>query len=343
MRYIESVKPPGAPPLTAAVYRQVRREFGALVEPFTLHSPVPELLAGVWTACRETLLAGRVARSTKEAVAATVSRTNECPYCVDAHTIMLHSSSLHGPAHAIGMGRDEDIGDPHLRNIVQWAALSRTPGAGVLRAPPFDGRDAPEIIGTAVVFHYINRMVTVFLAETPLPSRRRWLRGPLKRIASLVFARAVKRDKTPGTSLALLPGAPLPGDMGWALASPHVAGALARFAAVVESLGSFLPEAVRGRVRERLEEWDGKDPGLGRRWVEDAVGDLDERSRRACRMALLAAFAPYQVDEQAVREFLDLYPGPGMLLSALAWGSLQAARRIGSWLGEPFADNCGWD
>lgn len=39
--------------------------------------------------CRETLVAGRVDRAVKEAVAVAVSKTNRCPYCVEAHATML--------------------------------------------------------------------------------------------------------------------------------------------------------------------------------------------------------------------------------------------------------------
>ena len=73
----------------AGVYAQIRQDFGRIVEPFVLHSPLPELLAGVWMACRETELVGIVPRVVKETVAASVSQLNQCQYCVDAHTIIL--------------------------------------------------------------------------------------------------------------------------------------------------------------------------------------------------------------------------------------------------------------
>ena len=39
--------------LLAQTYHQIKRDFGALVEPFTLHAPTPRLLAGIWMATRE--------------------------------------------------------------------------------------------------------------------------------------------------------------------------------------------------------------------------------------------------------------------------------------------------
>ena len=58
IRHVQAVVPNAAEGLVARVYPQIKKEFGALVEPFTLHSPSPELLAGAWGACRESLLVG---------------------------------------------------------------------------------------------------------------------------------------------------------------------------------------------------------------------------------------------------------------------------------------------
>jgi AhpD family alkylhydroperoxidase len=180
IKYIQPVSEATAEGLVAEVYSQIKEDFGMLVEPFTLHSPSPQLLAGIWMATRESLVTGNVRREIKEAVAATVSRINQCPYCVDAHTIMLHATSEHNVAKAISKQDDEKIQDPKIRSIVAWASATRSPDAEILRSPPFSTQDAPEIIGTAVSFHYINRMVSVLLSETPLPSNSFLLKGILK-------------------------------------------------------------------------------------------------------------------------------------------------------------------
>lgn len=53
--------------------------------------------------------------------------------------------------------------DPRLSAIATWARDS----AG--RQPPCSAEEAPELIGAAVLLHYFNRMVNVFLTEVPLP------------------------------------------------------------------------------------------------------------------------------------------------------------------------------
>jgi len=333
IRYIQPVAPNSTEELVPKVYPQIKKEFGALVEPLTLHSPSPELLAGAWSACRESLLVGTVRRDIKEAVAATVSRINQCPYCVDAHTIMLNATSARNSADAIVHQQDDQIRDAVVRSIVKWAAATRSPGAKVLFSPPFSQKDAPEIIGTAVFFHYVNRMVSVLLSKTPLPSNHPLLKGVFKRIAGWFFSRAIHRSKPLGASLELLPESELPADLAWAKTSPNTAGAFARFAAVVNRAGrDSIPEDIRNCVVKHVQAWDGKDPRLGRHWVEEAMSGLDEKSKDIGRLVLLTALAPHQVDKGVVNAFTAHIIGDDRLLGALAWGSFTAARKIGTWL-----------
>jgi hypothetical protein len=140
----------------------------------------------------------------------------------------------------------------------------------------------------------------------------------------------------PGASLDLLPDAPLPPEFSWAAAEPSVAAALARAAAAIDEAaadpggGPAVPEPVRDLVRGRLRSWDGTGQGPSRSWADDAVGVLPATDRPAGRLALLAAFAPYQVtknDVQAMRP-----AGDAALVAVASWASMAAARAIGSWL-----------
>ena len=62
IKYVQAIDPRRARGLVRPVYAQIKRDFGKIVEPFLLHSPIPELLAGAWMACRETELVGSVPR-----------------------------------------------------------------------------------------------------------------------------------------------------------------------------------------------------------------------------------------------------------------------------------------
>jgi hypothetical protein len=246
---------------------------------------------------------------------------------------MLNAISAHNSAEAILHQRDDQIRDAEVRSIVKWAAATRSPGAKVLLSPPFSQEDAPEIIGTALFFHYVNRMASVLLSDTPLPSNHPLLKEFLKRMAGWLFSRAIHRSKPSGASLELLPESELPADFAWAKTSPNIAGAFARFAAVVNRAGSdFIPQNVRDCVVEQVRAWDGKDPKLGRHWVAEAMNGLNEKSKDIGRLVLLTALAPYQVDEGVVNAFTAHITGDDRLIGTLAWGSFTAARRIGTWL-----------
>ena len=83
MRYVRSVPTRKAKGLVARVYQMIAEDFfinGSL----TSRSKVPELLAAIWTAGRESILVtDRLERTTKEAMTAVLSRINDCPYCGD--------------------------------------------------------------------------------------------------------------------------------------------------------------------------------------------------------------------------------------------------------------------
>ncbi len=269
IKYVKPVQYRSATGLTADIYRQMQADF-LPVPLLTLHSPVPEVMAGVWSILRETLLAGQVDRALKEAVAATVSKTNACPFCVDAHTAMLHATSNHYAASAILRGDYDSIHHEQLHALVQWILANRTANVSGVLQPPFSHDDAPEIIGSAIAFHYINRMVNVFLGDTllPLPSALKGLSG---RLLGATAGKQMVRHLQHGHSLQFVPQANLPDDLSWAAANPAVAGAFAGLAAVVEEAGRrVLPEQVRVLVSERVQAWNGEDMGISRRWVQEA-------------------------------------------------------------------------
>src|SRR5215208_6704426 len=148
IRYVEPVRYGSATGLTAELYRQMRADF-MLGPVLTLHSPAPEVMTCVWSVLRETLLAGRVDRASKETVAAAVSKKNQCPFCVDAHTLMLRATSNYEVADAILQGEFDAVRDPHLRTLVRWASADQAAGAGGVPSTAVLGPGAAELVGTA--------------------------------------------------------------------------------------------------------------------------------------------------------------------------------------------------
>jgi AhpD family alkylhydroperoxidase len=260
VKYLRPVAYEDANGLVAAVYRQMRRDF-QLLTPITAHSGIPELLAAVWCITRETLIAGSVPRLHKEVVAAAVSQANRCTYCVDAHVLMLQGGNEDETARALTMANLERIPDYALRSLAKWGLSTRFSKEAADLRHPFDQGRAPEIIGTAVAFHYINRVVDVFLEKSPmeLPWPLSWAKGPLGKIAASTFAkRLVGVTARPDDSLQLFPDAQLPPDLSWAQSNPFVAGAYARLATAVESVGrNFISTPVSALVLDRVARWNG--------------------------------------------------------------------------------------
>lgn len=316
-RHVRVVPPRKARGVVADVYRQVERDFGMLAPPVALHSPAPDVLAASWMILRETLLAQGVAdRAAKEAVATGVSLANSCPYCTDVH----------------GMTLAALVPDPSEHDAVrEWARASATGTANA--TPPFPPGETAELVGVAVAFHYYNRMVNVFLRDSPFPSHVPESARPKARRVLGGVLRPVAGGPRPGDSVDLLPAAAPRDEPDWARDNPVIAAAFARGYAAVAAAGErSVPPGVRELVRDRLSTWHGEAPGISRSWVDEAVAGLSEADRPAGRLAMVVALAPYQFDDALVAAFRATTPGDDTLVELVAWASIAAARRISTWL-----------
>jgi AhpD family alkylhydroperoxidase len=315
-RHIKVVKRRHATGLVAEVYRQVERDFKMLAPPVALHSAAPDVLAASWMILRETLVAqGSADRASKEAVATGVSVANSCPYCEDVHGMTL--------------GAIDDAGD--TESLIAWAKASAMSSGAPIR--PFDAAQAPELVGTAVAFHYYNRVVNVFLRDSPFPSHVPENAKPKARKVLGGVLRPSTDGPKAGDSLAFLPDAPLTDDLDWASSNEVIASAFARAYTTIEAAGArSVPASVRALVRSRMSTWDGDSPGISRSWVTEAVADLPEADRPAANLALVVAESSYQVDETLIDAVRTTGATDTTLVELAAWSSLQAARRISTWL-----------
>jgi AhpD family alkylhydroperoxidase len=332
IRYVTPVPMGAATGLVARVYHEVERDFGMLAPPLALHAPAPPALAATWLMLRETLLVpGLVGRDAKEAVAAAVSLANRCPYCVDVHGTTLAGLLRGADAAAVAADRIDTVGDPRLRALAGWARASGTPGG----AAPAAAAELPELIGVAVTFHYINRMVNVFLCESPLPAVPAAALKGVRFAATRILSGLARLAPRPAQSLELLPDGPLPADLCWAGGQPHIAAAFARAGAAIDAGGTrAVPDRVRELVTARLDAATGT-PGLASsQWLEPAVADLPAPERPAGRLALLTALGSYQVTDRLVDEYVADGHDDGALIELTSWASMAAARRIGRRLGE---------
>lgn len=329
IRHLASPGRPGG--LAAELGRQVRREFGLLAEPFVLHAPVPELMAAAWVVLRESVIArGRLPRPVKEAIALAVSRGNRCPYCVDAHGMMLHALGAGRAEAALAAGRPpagQELG-PDAAARIAWSVAAGRAEAAAAQPCPFTTDELPEAIATVLCFQYVNRMATVFLGESPLPLTGPRTRPWLVRWAGRWLRRTARTERAAGGGLALLSGGEPAAPPPWAADHPTIGAAFAHFEAAVERAARpVLDEMTRRRLSAHLVEWRGEEPPLGRDWLgsEDAAG----------RLALLTARAPHRVTDEDVAALRRRHAADAALVAVAAWGSFHAARRISQWLTEP--------
>lgn len=331
VRHVRPVPPSAAQGTVAEVYAQCAQEMQLIIPPVLLHSPSPQALSGFWTLMREPLLVvGSVDRLAKEAVAAGVSVVNICPYCVDMHSTGMYALAGEHDAEAVVADQPETMTDPRLRELVEWARTAHLAEQPV--EAPFAAAHRPEFIGVLVAFHYLTRMVNVFLSSFLLPpglsptARRR-----VKHMIGQQLDRGLRARPRPGRSLPLLPPASLPPEAAWAVGDPTIEDAAARsYAALTEVGQRSLSPAVREVVMHRLSTWRGEETGLSRQWCEDLIAPLRPPDRAAARLALLTALASYQVDGNVIAEFRRFHRADRVLVEATAWASFAAARKVGA-------------
>ena len=326
MRYVTAVPRSEAKGLTYRLYEMIAEDFfinGSL----TSRSRVPNLLASIWVAGRESIIVvDQLDRTTKEAITALMSGINDCPYCGDMLISLVHAGGEHETASAVFESSVGDIEDPRMKERLAWVEAVSTRGVEKLPPVPFSDRELPEVLASMMAMADINRFSHIVMDGSPvsLPGR---LQSWILRLLSFELRSTKTHAAEPGRSLSLLPPAELPDDLSWAAPNPRVADALARWSATVEREASgIVSPAVRRCVEANLATWQNEQMPISRAWVEEEVADLEGEDQAIARLALVLAKASYQIDESLVTPLLA--GGEERFIRILAWASFVAARRF---------------
>ncbi|KOG43063.1 carboxymuconolactone decarboxylase family protein [Streptomyces resistomycificus] len=327
-RYTEPLPPRAATGRVAEVYAQLSRDFG-IDKPvtFVVLSSAPEILAPAWALMRESLIAGPGSRTGKELAALGVSLANRCPFCVDAHTMLLHATGDHALAERLAAGgRPEN--EEHAR-VLDWGERTRVPG-GLRTGPyPFPREHAPGYLGTALAFHFINRIVSALLTENLLPGNAQRFRA-VRSLGGRALARTVRRPARPGDALTLLDPVD-PGEApAWAGGTPVGIAYAALLRAAMAGAG-LLDADDHDLVEQTVQDWDGTHPPLA------LSGFPDRRERPGARLALLAALAPYRITDEDVAAWRRPEHTDHCLVHLVAYGAFLAVDRVESALNRPIA------
>lgn len=334
IKYVDIVSPKRAEGVVADIYKQARREMGLLPEAVTLFSPSSDVGVASWATFRELMVAtGQTSKMAKEAVAAVVSRKNSCPYCVDAHTIMLYGTGERGFAEQLLNGVAVSELESSLRPLAEWAEGSATKDTAAVGVTPFRPVQLPELLGTVVEFHFLNRMLNVLVGQTFLPGPSRAHRV-VRPVTGMLLSRKVRATNKPGQAAGFDFDAPppLPKDLAWAAPNPSVAAALAGMAAATESASSKAASAAaRQAVAQAIAAWTGEVPSLGLGWLDEILAGVAPGDQPTVRLALLTAFASYRVTDKDVAAYRADHGTDADLIGLLSWASFSAARRVGAW------------
>lgn len=326
MRYVTAVPVRSSVGLTKRVYEMIAEDFfvnGSL----SSHSHVPELFAGSWLGGRElVLVTDRLDRKTKEAMGATLSYINDCPYCADMLVSLVHGSGDHQSASSILKDAEDEIHDSKLRERLTWIRRYMTDGPEGNSDAPFTADELPEAIGTLFTLNYVNRFSHVVMDGSPVGAT---LKDTALRLFGYELRETTERPIQPGRGLDLLPSASVPDYMDWARPNLRIADALARWGAAVEREASaaISPE-VQELVHSRLDTWEGGKMPLSRSWVEDEVQTVEGKDRDVAKLILVVAKASWQFDESLVQAVMPHEIDEERLIRILAYAAFSAARRL---------------
>jgi hypothetical protein len=215
-------------------------------------------------------------------------------------------------------------GDPPPRprhaELARWAEASRSPRAAGWTSP-----HGPEVTGTVLAFHFINRIVSALLAPDLLP--RALQRSPLVRsVGGRLYARTARVPKEPGRSLPLL-GADASVPPTWAGDSP-VGVAYAALRRAAARGGDLLSDVARKTVTATVRWEDGQHPVRPAEWATELVLDLPDSDRAGTRIALLAAFAPGALTHADVARWRRAQPADADLVRLVAYGAMTATDHV---------------
>lgn len=332
-RYTSPVSKKAATGLVAEVYAQIAEEFILVDGPLMSLSPAPEVLTATWALLREAQIVGAAPRANREVVAAAVSAANGCQFCVDAHTSLIHASGEHRLAEDIWRGRQPADGEQ--ARLVAWAQATAPPGSLALLTPPFPSEQVPEYLGTALVTHFINRMVSALLNESVLPGRLQessWVR----RVAGRVMGRTVRLQPAPELSLPLLAGLPTSPAPSWAGSSP-IGTAYSALRGAAASGGDLLNARARELVLATVAGCDETPVPRDRDCLDAWLATLPATVRPGARLALLAACEPHRITDADVAAWRVTHDDDASLIRVLAFGAMARVERIAASIVSPAA------
>lgn len=339
-KYLKDLDFKKAAGLSKSVFDQMKDDF-TMAEPFTISYPSEQQLVYRWMLNREAYLVNtNVDRVLKDAVAYGVSTANECSFCAEGHQMMIAASGHYQEAKLIKYLSDQPEGK--IFKIAEWASKCYNPSDSLITTPPFTNEEAPEIIGTFYCFNVTNRLVNLFLGDSPVPVSKdsKILYSIMSFMATrLMMKPFVTRQIDRGKSLALVEF-PQEHEYIWAQEVFTVSSA---FNAVSMHLAQLekeiLPTYIIERVNAILSFWDGSLRPLRGQWLDQELDGIEEADKPLFKLAMLVMFASYSVTEKDILDFRKLYSDDKTLVDLCYWAANKVSLKMLDWMAKPFENN----
>lgn len=159
---------------TSAILFEIKQVFrGHLPNLFKAYAKYPPLLEANWNKFKAIMLAGKLRRQVKEAIALLISCDNECKYCITAHTAALHSIGF-DEAKIFNMLQELWPADFTAQEIalikfarkanLHWYSIGKTECDELLNSG-VDEAEMLEALGVMEVFIAFNRFADLMAIE----------------------------------------------------------------------------------------------------------------------------------------------------------------------------------
>jgi len=261
-----------------------------------------------------------------------------CPFCAEGHGMMIAASGHRQEAKLIQHSSEQNEGK--IFKIADWAKQSYDPTNDWVKNPPFSSQEAPEIIGTYYCFNVTNRLVNLFLGESPvpIPKDQKLLRSIMSFVATRLMMRPfVTRKLESGKSLSLISLPANENSYSWTQEVPAISTA---FGAVLDHLNKIenesIPTAVVERADRVLESWNGQQWPPRGQWLDKQLEGVDTSNQPLYKLALLVMFASYSVTDEDIFAFRKLYPEDQSLVDLCYWAANKVSIRVLDWVAQPF-------
>ena len=323
INHIKHIKKKDAKGKLNEIYKDIILNFGKLVEPFALHSINEKLIAGVWAMLYETMLIDtNIDRKTKENIAICISEINKCQYCADAHSIMAYNKSGQFKSKEPTISNEKD------NQLNLWSLNNHGFNSFIVVNPPFTKNEAPEIIGTSVLFHYINRMVSLFANNTPFPI------SGMKNIfvyisANFIFNKAILRKKTKGKSLEFIEDKIIDNSFKWAEKNIEIQKSFQYFKHQTElEISNILSKELILNMKDISNDLSLLKNSFGNKELDSFLEKITLSGKEIARYCFLIMFDIHKIQEKDIAS-LKLKYSDKELMQISAYSSLIIAEKIG--------------